>query len=515
MLATSLSVITAPLMAQMPPPADADKVLADAYEGKSYSPYAGRGFPSRPLWGDTHLHTALSMDAGAFGNRLGLEAAYQFARGDEVVSSNGTPVKLSRPLDWLVIADHSDNMGFFPDLLAGKPHLLADPTGKDWYERVQAGDGVNVALEIIGKFSQGQFPEALIYAPDTSAYKSVWKETIAAAEKYNDPGDFTAFIGFEWTSLVKGNNMHRVVVYRDDADKASQMVAYTTTPPQGSTNPRDLWKWMAQYEEKTGGDVLAIAHNGNLANGIMFPLQAQYDGTALDDTYVNQRSLWEPLYEVTQIKGDGEAHPLLSPDDEFADYETWDAGNLDLSEAKTNDMLAGEYAREALKRGLVIETRLGTNPYKFGQIGSTDSHTSLATAQEDNFFGKHTGYEPDPERMNHPMINSDKGIIEGWQPAASGLAAVWAAENTREAIFDAMARKEVYATTGSRMGVRFFGGWDFVEDDFNSRSPAFAGYKKPAQANRQQGANLPGLCTTRSCRRQSRSYPDRKGLAGR
>ncbi len=487
MLATSLSVITAPLMAQMPPPADADKVLADAYEGKSYSPYAGRGFPSRPLWGDTHLHTALSMDAGAFGNRLGLEAAYQFARGDEVVSSNGTPVKLSRPLDWLVIADHSDNMGFFPDLLAGKPHLLADPTGKDWYERVQAGDGVNVALEIIGKFSQGQFPEALIYAPDTSAYKSVWKETIAAAEKYNDPGDFTAFIGFEWTSLVKGNNMHRVVVYRDDADKASQMVAYTTTPPQGSTNPRDLWKWMAQYKEKTGGDVLAIAHNGNLANGIMFPLQAQYDGTALDDTYVNQRSLWEPLYEVTQIKGDGEAHPLLSPDDEFADYETWDAGNLDLSEAKTNDMLAREYAREALKRGLVIETRLGTNPYKFGQIGSTDSHTSLATAQEDNFFGKHTGYEPDPERMNHPMINSDKGIIEGWQPAASGLAAVWAAENTREAIFDAMARKEVYATTGSRMGVRFFGGWDFVEDDFNSRSPAFAGYKKGVP----MGADLP------------------------
>ena len=486
-LATSLSVVTAPLMAQMPPPADADKVLADAYQGKSYSPYAGRGFPSRPLWGDTHLHTALSMDAGAFGNRLGLEAAYQFARGEEVVSSNGTPVKLSRPLDWLVIADHSDNMGFFPDLLAGKPHLLADPTGKDWYDRVQAGDGVNVALEIIGKFSQGQFPEALIYAPDTTSYKSVWKETIDAAEKYNDPGDFTAFIGFEWTSLVKGNNMHRVVVYRDDADKASQMVAYTTTPPQGSTNPRDLWKWMAQYEEKTGGDVLAIAHNGNLANGIMFPLQAQYDGTALDETYVNQRSLWEPLYEVTQIKGDGEAHSLLSPDDEFADYETWDAGNLDLSEAKTTEMLAGEYAREALKRGLVIESRLGTNPYKFGQIGSTDSHTSLATAQEDNFFGKHTGYEPGPERMNHPMVKSDKGIIEGWQPAASGLAAVWAAENTREAIFDAMARKEVYATTGSRMGVRFFGGWDFVEDDFNSRSPAFAGYKKGVP----MGADLP------------------------
>jgi hypothetical protein len=181
---------------------------------------------------------------------------------------------------------------------------------------------------------------------------------------------------------------------------------------------------------------------------------------------------------VTQIKGDGEAHPFLSPDDEFADYETWDVGNLDVSETKTDDMLAGEYAREALKRGLAIEARLGTNPYKFGQIGSTDSHTSLATAQEDNFFGKHTGYEPGPERMNHAMFKTDQGSIEGWQMAGSGLAAVWATENTREAIFDAMARKEVYATTGSRMGVRFFGGWDYSEADIRSRTPAFLGYRK-------------------------------------
>jgi len=486
-LATGLAAIAAPLAAQMPPPADPQEVLADAYQGKSYSPYAGRGFASRPLWGDTHLHTSLSMDAGAFGNRLGLDAAYQFARGDEVVSSNGTPARLSRPLDWLVVADHSDNMGLFPDLLAGKQHILADPTGKDWYERVQSGDGVSVALEIISRFSQGDFPEALIYTPDSTAYKSVWQKTIDAAEKYNDPGKFTALIGFEWTSLVKGANMHRVVIYRDNADKASQLVAYTTTPPLGSINPRDLWKWMENYEEKTGGNVLAIAHNGNLSNGIMFPLQAQYDGTVLDETYVTQRSQWEPLYEVTQIKGDGEAHPLLSPDDEFADYENWDVGNLDLSVAKTDAMLAGEYSREALKRGLEIEALLGTNPYKFGQIGATDSHTSLATAQEDNFFGKHTGYEPSPTRMNHAMMKTDKGVIEGWKTVASGLAAVWAAENTRESIFDAMTRKEVYATTGSRMGVRFFGGWDYTLEDLNSRSPAFSGYKKGVP----MGADLP------------------------
>lgn len=488
-LVFGLSLITTASFAQVPVPPDAKEVLSSAYTGKSYSPYAQRGFPSNVYWGDTHLHTSLSMDAGAFGNRLGLEKAYQFARGDEVVSSNGTPAKLSRPLDFLVIADHSDNMGLFPDLYAGKPNILADPTGKDWYERIQKGDGVSVALELIGLFSQGNFPEGLIYSPDTEMYKSVWQSTIDAAEKYNDPGKFTAFIGFEWTSLIRGGNMHRVVMYRDNADKASQMVAYTTTPPLGSPNPRDLWKWLANYEDKTGGDVLAIAHNGNLSNGIMFPLEAQYDGKKLDKEYVTERAKWEPAYEVTQIKGDGETIGFLSPDDEFADYESWDFGNLDLSTLKTDKMLAAEYAREALKRGLAIEKKLGTNPYKFGQIGSTDSHTSLATAQEDNFFGKHTGYEPSPDRMNHPMMqNKDKTVtIEGWKLAASGLAAVWATENTRKAIFDAIERKEIYATTGSRLMVRFFGGWEFTDKDINTRAPAFTGYMKGVP----MGANLP------------------------
>jgi len=418
------------------------------------------------------------MDAGAFGNRLGLDDAYRFARGEEVVSSNGTPARLSRPLDWLVIADHSDNMGMFPDLLAGAPHILSDPTGRDWYDRIQRGEGVGVAIELIGLFSQQKFPEGLIYAPDSAPYKSAWAHTVAAAERYNDPGHFTALIGYEWTSLVRGANMHRVVIYRDDGDKAGQMVPFTTYPPLGSENPRELWKWLANYEARTGGDVLAIAHNGNLSNGIMFPIRAQYDNKRLDENYAQQRAKWEPLYEATQIKGDGEAHPFMSPNDEFADYETWDIGNLDVSEVKTDDMLPGEYAREALKRGLALEARLGTNPYKFGLIGSTDSHTSLATAQEDNFFGKHTGAEPGPTRMSHPFMTNENGTIMGWQQVASGLAAVWARNNTREALFDAMSRKEVYATTGSRMMVRFFGGWEYTEQDINSRQPAFAGYAK-------------------------------------
>jgi hypothetical protein len=418
------------------------------------------------------------MDAGAFGNRLGLNEAYRFARGEQVTASSGQKARLSRPLDFLMVADHSDNMGFFPDLYAGKPNILSNATGKDWYDRIQAGEGVEVALELIGLFSQGKWPEGLEYGPDSPAYRSAWDATVAAAERYNAPGRFTAFIGYEWTSLVKGNNMHRVVVYRDGGDKGGQMVPFTTYPPAGSINPRDLWKWMQGYEEKTGGRVLAIPHNGNLSNGIMFPLEAQYDGKILDKEYVETRDRREPLYEATQIKGDGETHPFLSPNDEFADYETWDIGNLDVSQVKTDDMLAGEYAREALKRGFVLEQKLGTNPYAFGMIGSTDSHTSLATAQENNFFGKHSGAEPNPTRMSHPFMKNENGVIMGWQQVASGLAAVWAQENTREALFDAMERKEVYATTGSRMLVRFFGGWGFTTADLNSREPAFAGYDK-------------------------------------
>ncbi|MCH7476362.1 MAG: DUF3604 domain-containing protein, partial [Gemmatimonadetes bacterium] len=335
----ALASVTVETWAQVPPPPP--EVLSDAYRGKAYSPYAGRGFPSRVYWGDTHLHTGLSFDAGAFGNTLGLDEAYRFARGEEVTSANGLRVRLSRPLDFLVIADHSDNMGMFLDLVAGKPEILADPMAKEYYDRLQAGDGVAVALELIGLFSQGNFPEALTYAPDSKPYKDVWQRTVDAAEAFNDPGVFTAFIGYEWTSLIQGNNMHRVVVYRDDGDKGRQMVPYTTIPPLGSPNPRDLWSWLGRYEALTGGDILAIAHNGNLSNGIMFPVDAQYTGKKLDKSYVEQRAKWERMYEITQIKGDGEAHPFLSPDDEFADYGTWDVGNLDLTEAKTDDMLAG------------------------------------------------------------------------------------------------------------------------------------------------------------------------------
>jgi len=484
----ALVALADPVAAQFTPSKES---VSNLYPGEVYSPYAQRRFPSRPLWGDTHLHTGLSVDAGLFGARLGLEEAYRFARGEEVVSSTGQPVKLARPLDWLVIADHSDGMGLVNDLAAAAPEVTRHEQGKRWSDGLRAGGqtAVDTALDLITTFSQGKVDPDLLgtYSPGSKIYASVWEKVVGAAEAYNDPGTFTALIGFEWTSLVKGNNLHRNVIFRDGAEKAGQVVPYTTQVPIGSTDPLELYKWLENYEAKTGGSALALAHNGNLSNGLMFPIDKQYTGRKLDKRYVQARAKWEPMYEITQIKGDGEAHPLLSPDDAFADYETWDAGNLDLSEEKKPEMLRYEYAREALKSGLLLEARLGTNPYKFGLVGSTDSHTGLATAEEENFFGKHAGSEPSPERMMHPFTKTKHGVFEGWQQVASGLAAVWATDNTREAIFDAMARREVYATTGPRIGVRFFGGWEFSADDLNSRQPAFRGYQKGVP----MGADLP------------------------
>ena len=471
--------IANPAAAQITPSKES---LSDVYPGKAYSPYAERSFPDRVFWGDTHLHTALSVDAGLFGARLGLVEAYRFARGEQVMASSGQPARMGRPLDWLVIADHSDAMGFFNDLAAGDPNIIRFDQAKPWYEGLQQGGEASVAaaLDLITTFAQGKIdPEMMVeYSPGGKTYASIWEKVVDAADRHNDPGQFTAFIGFEWTSLVAGNNLHRNVIFREGAANAGQVVPYTTQAPVGSTDPLDLYAYLEKYEAATGGSALALAHNGNLSNGIMFPVDKQYTGRKLDKKYVESRARWEPMYEVTQIKGDGEAHPFLSPDDAFADYETWDAGNLDLSEAKTNDMLQGEYAREALKNGLLLEERLGTNPYKFGLAGSTDSHTGLVAIEEENFFGKATNAEPSPQRMQHPFTQTENGVFEGYELVASGFTGVWARDNTRAAIWDAMKRKEVYATTGPRITVRFFGGWDYTPEDLNSRMPAFRGYEK-------------------------------------
>jgi hypothetical protein len=458
---------------------DKEKAAQIFPKKRPYSPYVDRNFPTRPFFGDTHLHTSFSMDAGAFGARLNPRDAYKFARGEQVIASSGQPAKLSRPLDFLVVADHSDNMGFFPDLFSGKPSLLADPTGRKWYDMMQSGKGADAAVEIIVAFSHGTFPKDLMYFPGTDAYRSAWQETIAAAEEYNDPNRFTAFIGYEWTSNTGGNNLHRNVIFRDNADKASQVEPFTVYPPFGSDNPVNLWKWMAAYEEKTGGRVLAIAHNGNLSNGLMFPTIEEF-GKKLDANYVQTRAKWERLYEAAQTKGAGESHPYLSPNDEFAEFEIWDKGNLDGSVPKKKEMLQFEYVRSALKNGLKLEQQFGTNPYKFGLINSSDAHTGLTAMEEDNFFGKTTPQEPSPHRMTAAFIdNKTTGVkVMDWEVSAAGYAAVWATENTRASLWDAMQRKETYATTGPRMIVRFFGGFDFEPGDAQNRMPAEIGYRK-------------------------------------
>jgi Protein of unknown function (DUF3604) len=447
--------------------------VAPLYKAPGYSPYAGRNYPTRVLWGDTHLHTANSLDAAGFGNTLGPEEAYRFARGEEVVSSTGQRVKLSRPLDFLVVADHAEGLGATIEIKKGNPLLMADTTVRRWHDMMATGGqtAVSATFEMIRSLGTGTTPKVLL---SQQLARSVWQNYTSTAERYNDPGRFTALIGYEWTSNSRGNNLHRVVIFRDGKQKTDQIIPFSAFD---SEDPAKLWQFLDAYQAKTGGEVLAIPHNGNLSNGRMFAM-VEFDGHGLTRPYAETRARLEPVYEVTQIKGDGETHPYLSPNDEFAGYELWDKGNLDLSELKRPEMLQYEYARSALKLGLKLEQELGTNPFKFGLIGSTDSHTSLAAVEENNFFGKHSGAEPNPTRATHEFAQSlDRKVqIMGWEMTSSGYAAVWAADNTREAIFESLMRKEVYATTGPRMLVRFFGGWDFQPDNAKTRNPAETGY---------------------------------------
>lgn len=419
--------------------------------GDIYSPYATQVGDKRLLWGDTHLHTTLSLDARSFGVELDAETAFRFARGEQVRATHGEYVKLSRPLDFLVVSDHSDAMGTMSEIIRGNPDFIANDTVASWHERLTTAEGrdlLKARMEVMLALTKGTAPDFLF---DPDFFREVWQDYLDTAEAFNEPGRFTTLIGYEWTSSPQGNNLHRNVLYRDGADKAGQLLPFTTAD---SDNPEDLWRWLQAYEDKTGGEVLAIAHNGNISNGLMFPETNPVTGEPLSGDYARTRARWEPLYEVTQIKGDGETHPFLSVNDEFADYETWDRANFD-GQSKTESMFQYEYAREALKRGLLLGESLGTNPYQFGMIGSTDSHTALATGDEDNFFGKMSYLEPSANRWQDSLGEVGDFKVLGWEMAASGYAAVWATDNTRAAIFDAMKRRETYATTGPRMVVRF------------------------------------------------------------
>jgi hypothetical protein len=454
-------------------PLDRPVTAEDLEPERVYSPYAGRNYPDEVLFGDTHFHTNLSFDAGLVGTKLDVDAGFRFARGEMVTSNTGQSVQLIRPLDFLVITDHAEFIGLAPMIHESHPELLADPWGKWVHDRFHSGPEGRVEAygNIIEHGVRGENP---FEAGDIA--RSFWVDFVNKADNYNEPGSFTAMTGFEWTSTPAGDNLHRVVIFADGSDKTSRTLPYSMFD---SADPQDLWKYLANYEDKVGGQGIAIPHNGNLSNGLMFG-EKTFKGENITREYARERIRWEPIIEMSQIKGDGETHPLLSTEDEFADFETWDSSNLAGTAAKTDDMLKYEYARSALKLGLKLGKELGINPYKFGMSAASDTHTALSTTREENYFGKYKSAEPGPDRHNTEVVPAQDPSLRVFasQEVASGLMAVWARENTRGEIFGSMKRKEVYATTGTRIRVRVFGGWDFEADEVSRPDFVTQGYQR-------------------------------------
>jgi hypothetical protein len=430
-------------------------------------------YPNHAYWGDEHVHSGWSGDAGLAGTTLSPEDAVRFARGDEVTSNTGQKAKLAEPLDWVAVTEHSDGMGTINELRAGNPEFMADPTAKRWSEMMRRGgeEASTAQREAVRAQANKQLPKVFM---NPQWMVSAWQKIIDVMEKYNEPGKFTAFIAYEWTSNAGGgNNLHRNVIYRDGGVRARQVNPLTTFV---SEDPAALWQWLANYEAETGGKLLAIPHNGNLSNGRMFEEQ-QFDGKPMTRDWAETRARWEPLFVYYQYKGQSEEHPRLSPTDEFANFDVWDNANL-AGVAKQPGMVATEYAREALKSGLRIEGSLGANPFKFGAAAGTDTHTGLSAPVEGNFWGKFPASEPSAERWNEVYAKQGDFVRRDWTQAAAGLTAVWATENTREALWDAMKRKETYASTGPRITLRFFGGDGFTNDDAKGSDLVAAGYSR-------------------------------------
>ncbi len=421
------------------------------------------------LWGDLHVHSNISFDAFSFGNRTLTSAdSFAFARGDKITSSIGLEAQLKRPLDFLLVSDHAEFMGVMRAIMADDPAIKEAEFAERW-KKAMSEDNMRSVIDefmaaMVGQGGDGVPPQFK---------RNIWAHVNEVAEQYNDPGNFTAFIGYEWTSSVNGKNRHRNVLFRDGPEKTLSFVPFSSID---NKDPEALWSTLESWVKETGGQVMSIPHNSNLSDGLEFG-DNRDNGLPLDSEYAQRRNRWEPILEMTQVKGDSETQPLISPEDKFADFENWDETDIGNNPKDPNTLFESysrEYARPALQRGLIFEQELGTNPFKFGMIGSTDAHTGLATADSDNFFGKFLGSEPAAERLSNQMGGF------AWKNrtlAASGYAAVWTTENTREGIFDALARKEVYATTGPRIAVRFFGGWNYDEtilDDPNMIEEAYS-----------------------------------------
>jgi hypothetical protein len=453
---------------------DASAPTVDVAQAGLYLPDPNRQYPTRVLWGDQHIHTGWSMDAGVAGAILGPEEAVRFARGEMVKSNTGQDAKLDRPLDWVAVTDHSDGMGAIQEMRAANPEFMADPRIKKWHEMMGQGpeQAMAATVELVRAQANRNMPKPFM---DEKWVASAWQKNVDIMERYNEPGKFTAFISYEWTSnALTGENLHRNVIFRDNGDKTRSLTPLTTW---ASGDPATLWPWLANYEATTGGRVLAIPHNGNLSNGRMFEEQ-QYDGNPLTREWAEARARWEVLFELFQFKGQSESHPSLSPNDEFAkNFDLWDTANL-AGKAKQPGMYRTEYWREALKSGMRLQSSFGTNPFKLGAAAGTDTHTGLSAADENNFWGKLRSSEPGPDRWDHLFQKEERHVRKDWELTAAGHMGVWATANTREAIWDAMKRRETYATTGPRMTLRFFGGYGFTAADANADHVVPRGYAK-------------------------------------
>lgn len=464
-----------------PTAAEAAKAAAGA---GAYLPDPNRKYAERVLWGDQHVHTGWSADAGLFGATLSPEDTVRFVRGEEVKSSSGRPMKLHRSYDWVAVTDHSDAMGTINQIRAKNPDFMADPTTRGWAEAMNSGDPEKAriaAFQAISAQATKTLPKIFM---DPKWLKTAWEKTIDVMEKYNEPGKFTAFIAYEWTSNgERGENLHRNVIFRDNGDKTRAFIPLTTfqsmVPGREGTDPESLWKWLSDYEEKSGGRVLAIPHNGNLSNGWMFR-EARYDGSPMTAAWAQARARWEHTYEVYQYKGQGEAHPMMSPTDEFANWGLWDTADLN-GNPKPKGAVKFEYFREALKEGMRLQDQLGTNPFKIGAAAGTDTHTGLPTGgEENNFDGKFPQMElGNKDRWDEVFQKQKSGYVrKDWTVLAAGMMGVWATSNTREAIWDAMERRETYASSGPRITVRFFGSYDFAAGDEAGDKLVATGYAK-------------------------------------
>ena len=440
------------------------------------------------LWGDTHLHSSNSFDAYLNRNMSADPAtAYRYAKGLPVIHAyHRGRIQIETPLDFLVISDHAEYLGVMRHIIErGIPtdDLGLVDTLTAWYIEYWLAD---VVEEDSGQSAFSSFlpepssveeaaanPPASIIPASETMQRTVWLEATQIADEFNDPGNFTALIGWEWSSIPAGANLHRVVFTSAGAEVAAEFQPWSSAD---SMYPQDLWNWLDETSARTGAEFVAMPHNSNISKGYMFEAKT-LRGVPFDEKVARQRLHWEPVVEVTQIKGDSETHSAFSPEDPFADFETYPY--YIQQKAPSYDPKSGDYIRPALLLGLAIEEQIGFNPYRFGLIGSTDSHTGMASAEEPNFWGKfpRDGIPENKAGRWRTGDQADNGP-SGWSMSASGLAAVWAEENTRDSILEAFRRREVYATTGPRIGARVFGGWDFGEDDAAAPSIADAGYAR-------------------------------------